>query len=480
MRSLPFPVRLTIPFALAMALVIVALAVFVYARVASALVESVDQALSEEAIAAIGNAGHGRALLTPSREDDEHRAGVAEIILPSGRVLAASPPGSSVLLGRRELTAVLAGNTLHLTRALPGRSGTWRLLAVPVRASGTTSALVLGGSLVDRDRTLDRLQAEFLLAAPTALILAILAGYWIARGALRPVEAMRRRADEISTSTAEARLPIPATHDEIARLAVTLNSMLDRLEVSFERERRFVADASHELRTPLTLLRTELELALLRPRSPEELEAALRSAVHETERLSALTNDLLLIARSDSGGLPVAVEPVSARELAETVVARFSSHAAALGRPLGLADGPDPVLLADPERLAQALGNLVENALAHGRGAVTVSIATRDDRVELSVADTGDGFSAAFAPRAFDRFSRAHDARSRVGAGLGLAIVAAIAAAHGGTATLTQAAPPVVTISIPAAPADLQGAGEEADRIGDRRGISSAGLRRDP
>ena len=163
-------------------------------------------------------------------------------------------------------------------------------------------------------------------------MLATLAGYLLAGAALRPVEAMRRRAAAITAATPGSRLPVPAANDEIARLAETLNDMLGRLEAALRHEQRFVSDASHELRTPLALLRTELELALRRTRTHDELEAAVRSAAEETERLTRLAEDLLLVARADHGELPVRRERIHARELLERVASRFAGRAAELGR----------------------------------------------------------------------------------------------------------------------------------------------------
>jgi two-component system OmpR family sensor kinase len=218
---------------------------------------------------------------------------------------------------------------------------------------------------------------------------------------------------------------------------VTLNEMLARLEGAFEHERRFVSDASHELRTPLALLRAELELALRRPRSREELEEALHSAVEETERLSGLAEDLLLIARADQGRLPVRRERLQATTMLERVRDRFALRADALGRSLAIDPQTDPVDVdADPARIEQALGNLVANALEHGSGDVTLLASTRDGVVELHVLDRGPGIPDGFADRAFDRFSRADSARSTGGTGLGLSIVALVAQAHGGDARL--------------------------------------------
>ncbi len=309
------------------------------------------------------------------------------------------------------------------------------MLAEPVQVDdGSREALVVAEPLTQRRETLERLRREFLLAGPAALILAVLSGYLVAAASLRPVEAMRRRAAAVTASTPGTRLPVPAARDEISRLAETLNTMLDRLEAAFEHERRFVADASHELRTPLALLRTELELALRRPRSAEELEQALRSAAEETERLNRLAEDLLLFARADEGMLPVRREQLSAQETLRDVAERFASRAERIGREVTVVDGEDADMDADPVRLEQALGNLVDNALKHGDGQVRLSAIRRESSIELHVTDEGAGFDPSFVQRAFDRFSRADDARSPGGTGLGLAIVELIATAHGGSA----------------------------------------------
>ena len=233
------------------------------------------------------------------------------------------------MLDRRDAALAVDGATLRRTVTIPHYEGEWRLIAVP--APGGESAVVLARSLSARDDTLDRLLRELLIASPLALLVASLAGYGLAAAALRPVELMRRRAAAI-TATSPTLLPVPRGGDEISRLATTLNDMLTRLRASFEHERRFVADASHELRTPLALLRTELELALRRPRAQQELEAALRSAFDETVRLSRLADDLLLIARAEQGSLPIRRREVDAETLLTGIASRFRPRAASLGR----------------------------------------------------------------------------------------------------------------------------------------------------
>jgi two-component system, OmpR family, sensor kinase len=262
---------------------------------------------------------------------------------------------------------------------------------------------------------------------------ASLAGYAVAAAALRPVERMRRRAAEL-TGEAEGRLPVPPSRDEISRLGDTLNAMLGRLQAVLARERSFVSDASHELRTPLAILRTELELALRGDSTKLELQDAVRSAAEETERLNQLADDLLVIARSDQGRLPVRPAELDARELLESVAHRFAARARAEERTL-CAEAPDGLTLtADRARLEQALANMVDNALRHGDGDVVLTAARDDGRMLLHVRDHGPGFPVDFLPAAFERFSRADEARSRGGTGLGLAITSAVARAHGGEA----------------------------------------------
>jgi two-component system, OmpR family, sensor kinase len=432
LSRLPIRIRLTLPFAVVMAGVLAAMGIVLYLRVGSALLANVDQNLDAQLAEAKSHATEGRHELLDRDVSDGPT--VAQVQLRDGTVVQSSPDGLRPIIPRSLRAAALAGRRIRTTTDLTGLHGDWRTIAAPVHARGGIAVLVIARSLAAREETLDRLRREFLLAAPAALLLAILAGYGLAAAALRPVEAMRRRAASVTADSPGRRLPVPPARDEIAALAVTLNDMLDRLEAAFEHERRFVADASHELRTPLALLRAELELALRRPRSRAEYVAAIRSASEETERLSRLAEDLLLIARVDEGGLPIRREELHGRELLDRVRERFAVRSAELERPLTVIDGADVVFEADPVRLEQALGNLVDNAFTHARGAVALSASGTDGVVELHVTDGGPGLPDGFAERAFDRFSRPDDAREGAGAGLGLAIVDLIAQAHGGSA----------------------------------------------
>ena len=426
MNRIPVRIRLTLPFAIAMAIVLAGTGAFVYVRVGGQLLGSVDANLRAQLDEVGSNASEQHHSL--SDRDASEGPTVAAVELPSGEVLARTPP----TLSRVPVPARLHGTRLFTT-SIPRLRGRWRVAERPARLAGRDVVLVAGHSLAARDETLDKLARGFALAAPAALLLAILAGYGLAAAALRPVEAMRRRAAAVGAHEPGQRLPVPQANDELRALAVTLNDMLARLEAALEHERRFVSDASHELRTPLALLRAELDLALRRPRSRAELELAVRSAAEEADRLTRLAEDLLLIARAEQGHLPIRLDDVETAVLLRQVCERFETRAQTLGRTVRVA-GDGAVARLDPLRIEQALGNLVDNALVHGTGAVVLSGQVANGSVELHVTDEGPGFPPAFTDRAFDRFSRADEARSPGGTGLGLSIVALIARAHGGDA----------------------------------------------
>ncbi len=289
----------------------------------------------------------------------------------------------------------------------------------------------------DTADALASLAGLMLVGGPIAILLAGAAGWLVAGAALRPVERLRTEAEAISASEPGRRLAVPATGDELARLAEGLNRMLARLEEAAERERRFVSDASHELRTPLANLKAELDIALRRARGPEELTRVLHSASEETDRLGRLAEDLLVLARAEGGRLPIRREDVDLGKLVVDTVASFAGRADELGIELATSVAPRTHASADPTRLRQAVGNLVDNALIHtpAGGRVTVEVSSVAARRSSPSNDTGPGFPPEFVDSAFEPFSRSDAARSRAegGAGLGLAIVRAIAEAHGGS-----------------------------------------------
>ncbi len=437
LRRLPIRLRLTLAFALVMAVVLGATGAFVYLRMQSELNNSIDQglrtrasdlvALVRQSDEALAEAGH-----SPLTERGEN---VAQILTPGGRVLDATPRlRKRPLLEPGELRRALRHAVIVDRQHVTGFDTPVRLLGAPATSRSRTLAVVVGTPLDDRNEALESLLLLLLLGGPVALLLASLAGYGVAAAALRPVESMRREAAEVSVTEPGRRLPVPAARDEVGRLGHTLNEMLARLEAALARERTFVSDASHELRTPLAILRTELELALRQGRTVEELRDALESATEETDRLSQLAEDLLVIARSDQGGLPVRKEDLQVTELLDRARDRYGHRAEHAGRELRVEPDGGTRVSADRMRVGQALENLLENAMRHGDGEVVLFAREHNGAVELHVRDGGPGFPAELLPAAFERFTRGDAARSRGGAGLGLPIVAAIAAAHGGTA----------------------------------------------
>lgn len=456
--------RLTAVFAAAFVMVMVAAGLFVYVRLAADLNDAIDaelRAQSGSLAAAVRRGGVAVAASTPLEDEEE---GFVQVVDAQGRVLAVSGTvrGSAVSAG--DVHAALAGRRVWADRDLPGVDGRARVLGRPVTVGGDVFVAVVGHSLRDRDEALGDVRNSFALGGPLAVGAASLVGYWLARLGLAPVEAMRRTAGDISASARRGgrRLPLPRADDEIRRLGATLNDMLERLEESFERERRFVSDASHELRTPVAVAKTELEASLQGGSYGPDAGAAMRAAVEELDSLGQLADDLLVVARGGEGGLDLLLEPVPVRPLLDGVRDRFVDRAAARGRAIAVvvdAEGIGGaaaaglgglVVRGDRARLRQALGNLVDNALRHGDGLVTLHAARYDGVVTLAVSDEGPGFGPDIAGRAFDRFARADEARGRAGAGLGLAIVRTLAEAHGGQAAIVDGGAATVRITLPA------------------------------
>jgi two-component system, OmpR family, sensor kinase len=444
---LPIRARLTAAFALAMVLVLAAAGLFVYVRLKDDLDESVDARLEARAaaVAASGDVDAG------ASEDAEE--GFAQLLSAEGRVLESQGGVQGPALDGAAAARAGAGGRFSFEAELSGIEGTARVLAGPADPAPTAprgdvagpnggeqagAVFAVGQSLDDRDETLAGLVASFAIGGPIAVLLASLLGYLLASAGLRPVEAMRRRAGEVSLMHEGERLPLPAAHDEVRRLGETLNDMLDRLRRSFDRERRFVADASHELRTPVAVIKAELEAALRSGGHDAQVREALVAALDECDHLAQLAEDLLVVARAAEGEFPMRRQPIEVRPLLEGVRTRFADRAREHGRDVTVDGGDGMRLEADDFRLRQALGNLVDNALRHGAGDVVLRArrSEEDGGVELEVADHGRGFDPDLADRAFERFARGDAARTRGGTGLGLAIVRAIAEAHGGRADI--------------------------------------------
>lgn len=448
---LPLRARLTLVFAAAAAVVLAGVGLIVYLEFSAEVTRSADAGLlkSEAALETLAAEGD-----TPAELRAESGERLLQVYARDGRLLASSRAltGTS-LLTPAAVRRVASGAPVVERRSLPGGD------AARIRAFGLGSGkpiAAIGASLKQSDDLRRRLLLVLALSLPGALLLSSYLGYRVTGSALSSVERMRIQAERITDPQEGERLPLPGTRDEIDRLGLTFNALLDRLAESVQRERRIVSDASHELRTPLSVMRAELEVAARRDRTDQQVRDAVASSLEETRRLSRLAEDLLVLARADQGRLPLRAEPLDVGDLLDATAMRNRAAATEAGRELRtLVDiSGGAVVLGDPDRVAQALDNMVANALRHGDGTVEVRAALAEShRVALSVSDEGPGIPDALLPHLFERFSQGDPAHSGPGSGLGLAIVDAIAHAHGGVchAANGERGGAVVSIEIPLA-----------------------------
>lgn len=361
------------------------------------------------------------------------RESFAQVVASDGSVVESSEAiGNQPVLGSAEFRAA-QGRERFSDRRLDGERV--RLLAAPARRSdGSTWVAVVGASFEPTEEALDQVRGNLLVGGVVIVLVAGVGSWLLAGAALRPVEHMRREVADISAHDPGATIDVPATRDEIAALGATMNELLGRLQAALRHERRLVADAGHELRTPLAVLQVELELASRPGRSHDELRVALANAADETRRLARLAEGLLFLASSDERGVVLDRR----HQRLEPVLLAAADQAA--GEEVSIRVEVDPALRApfDGLRLRQAVDNLLHNALrvAPQGSEVLVRAWNDDSGVHIEVSDHGPGFPEDFLPHAFERFRRADSARGRNdgGAGLGLAIVQAIAEAHGGQA----------------------------------------------
>ena len=431
MNRIPLPIRLAMGFAAVIGLLLGTLGLIQHITLEAHLDQTIAVGLradsdSVEAALARGDEGIAQTLA---------ESGIAAQVLDArGKVIAGTP-------GLKEATLILptppSQERIVERRSVAGL-GDVRLLARGRVIRGAPRTLVTVRRLAERDDALAGLTRLLAITIPVAIALVGLCGYLLARRALRPIERMRARAAAITGTDQLTRLPVPAANDEVRWLGETLNGLLERIGSARTHELAFISDASHELRTPLTNLKMELELALRGERSRGELRTALVNASRDADALHQLAEDLLTIARSDEGGLPVRPEEMSVDELLSGVQSRFQSRASEDRRTIEVTPPGALRVRVDPIRAEQALANLVENALRHGTGPIRLEAdSSTDGAVSLHVLDRGAGLPDGFADRAFDRFTRANAPRSGPGAGLGLPIVRMIARAHGGDAGLS-------------------------------------------
>jgi heavy metal sensor kinase len=328
---------------------------------------------------------------------------------------------------------------------LPGDDADFQVFMRPIEVDGqVVGVLEVGQSHEEIDETLEALLIILIFAMPITLILAGVGGLLIAGRALAPIDSVTRLARRISAEDLSGRLDLSLPNDELGRLARTFDEMIARLDAAFRRQRQFTGDASHELRTPLTALKGQVEVALARPRSPEEYQAVLRVVNEEVDRLILLVGSLLTLARADAGEIGLARELISLGDAVEGAVEQLEPMATQRGISLDVDPGPETTVEADESLLLQLLLNLIDNAIKYTPtgGAVRVGWGVEHGAAVVTVRDSGIGIDASDLPHIFERFYRVDKARSRSegGTGLGLAISRWIVEAHGGTIDATSRA----------------------------------------
>ena len=460
---MPVRVRLALLFAIGAALVIsVGGAVFAH-ELSAGLTGSLVTALRARADTVVQNLGGttGPNVQDPGGAGKSARSGqptpsdsVTQVIGPKGTVLDSFGPGTArPLLSGAELAR--AQRAELVVQRTPASGGAAELLLATPAVDARRTVVVVGMSLTTVEQARARVETALLIGGPVAVGLAGLGAWLLARAALAPVERLRRQAAEISGQGAGTLLSVPRTRDELAALARTLNDMLGRLHRALSRQRGFLAMAGHELRTPLAVLRGEVELALRPGRSKADLAAALREVGTETDRLVKLAEDLLTLAGADEGSPLVRPRRCDLGSVAAAAVATWADPARGKGVELKLSAPARLEVSADPDRLRQAVDNVIDNALRFAPAGTAIELTLRLDggAAILEITDRGPGFPPGFLPVAFERFSRPADPRDEhQGSGLGLAIVKTLIEAHGGRvmAVNRDAGGALVRLTIPA------------------------------
>ncbi|HSE70903.1 MAG TPA: ATP-binding protein [Nocardioidaceae bacterium] len=425
---------------LATVLVVVMLAVSAVALVTTqrgVLTHGIDESLAQRAdnIEPSIVAGTFGARL-PNEGDPEDA--FLQVLAPDGSVLAASENAAGL---PAVIDPVRPGED-QVTRTvtdIPISNHEFRVLARPLRGSGEQGTLVVAKNLDDVNESAETLTRSLALAIPVVTVLLASLLWWLTGRVLRPVEAMRAEVASIEGHELHRRVPAGEADDEISRLARTMNAMLDRVEHATERQRSFVADASHELRSPLTRLRSSLEVAQTQPEATSTDELV-RGLLADTTDLQTLVDDLLFLARSESGAFTLSPKPVDL----DDIVLEEAGALRDRGRVgVDVAGVSAARTRGDAHQLARAVRNLASNAERHAASRVVFSLREVGDRCELVIADDGPGIAPEHRDLVFERFTRLDEARSRDagGAGLGLAIVRDIVDRHGGTVTIGSAVP---------------------------------------
>ena len=446
LRSAPLRVRLVAGFALVMSAVLAAAGSFVYWRVQVDLDRTLDNALAAQAneLRQALHANPATAAAALAGLSGDNRIASSQVVDSTGLLLARTDnaPQGSLLRHTEELTTAHPQAEYNVGELLGPARRRQRVLAYRMDApSGQGHVFVVTAvPLAQRDEALRELLAQLAVANLAALAIASAVGYRLARAALLPVDRYRSQAEQVTSGATGIRLDVPTgTDDEVTRLGHTLNRMLGAQEQAVAAQRQFLADASHELRTPLTILSGEVELALRRPRTNEELTRTLDEVAVDTRRLIQLANQLLDLEHAGSPAVRGDVETlaVDIQSAVNRAVLRGRALVGDCDRAVDAIAGHAIRASATDFQLDHLLGNLVDNAVLHGAGDITIRAeqitnAAGAVALRLAVHDQGTALRHAFVPYAVDRFRREDQARNGLGSGLGLSLVHTLARTLGG------------------------------------------------
>lgn len=478
-------VRLTLWYTAVLALVLLIFAAATYLIVQKDAIRRTDSAAAEQADSFLKTVqAEVQDELGPEKLQQGIRAAIGEhqfretifvVLQQNGQILASSPnqgprdhlPEMSTQALQDAATQVSADAKAREFQTVRFGRHAYRSYVQRFTADNKNCILVVLQSLHSLHEFLETLTATFALMIPVAILLASIGGYFLARRAFSPVSAMGAQAGLISAENLHERLAIRNPKDELGQLAERFNSLLDRLDRSFDQQKRFVADASHELRTPVAILCGETEVTLSHPiRAPEEYRESLAILGAEARRLKHIVEDLFTLARADAGQHPLVLTDFYLDELAGECVRSMRTLAAAKQISLHLDAPSEMPIHADESLLRRMVLNLLDNAIKYtpAGGEVDIRCEQTDAFYQVAVRDNGQGVPSDLHARIFERFFRVDKARSRSGgdagdgsgAGLGLSISSWIAASHGGKLDLTASTPEgsTFTISLPKTSSD--------------------------
>lgn len=429
--------------ALLLFVILVIFGVLVYVNMARGLMATIDDTLTLNASQAVLglNAENGQLSSLQGFVQNLEGVDVSEtgftirVLDAQGAVLQEVGAYHSLPVPSSTIKLAQQGKANFITISLPSTDKKFRVYSAPITENSQPIGVIqVAHSLDEVSETLEKLLTILMFSIPVLAIATAIGGYFLAKRALLPVDKITRTAYQIaSTKDLSARLNMPNNDDEVSRLATTFDTMLTQLEEAFRRERQFTSDASHELRTPLAAMQTILSSTMTRRRTVNEYEQALTDLSAESHRMKLLIEELLHLARRDSGNNPLNYEPIDLSQLLEDVMDSLFPLAEEKGLIFEQKIQSNIIIKGDRDTIVRMFVNIVGNAIKYTMvGSIAVQALTQNDICTVTVADTGIGIPAEHVPHIFDRFYRVEHARSTEGTGLGLSIALEIARAHGG------------------------------------------------